>query len=79
MLVAGRVDRRPAGARLARRHPPLPGRRVAAPRRAPDAQSRRNAPTRQKKDAVLGILKAVFAERDPELVRKLHQTRHRPD
>lgn len=32
-----------------------------------------NAPTRQKKDAVLGILKAVFAERDPELVRELYQ------
>lgn len=28
------------------------------------------APTRQKKGAVLGILKAVFAERDPELVRE---------
>ncbi len=28
-----------------------------------------NAPTRQKKGAVLGILEAVFAERDPELVR----------
>ena len=28
-----------------------------------------NASTRQKKTAVLGILKAVFAERDPELVR----------
>ena len=32
-----------------------------------------NAPTRQKKGAVLGILKAVFAERDPELVRELYQ------
>lgn len=31
------------------------------------------APTRQKKGAVLGILKAVFAERDPELVRELYQ------
>lgn len=29
-----------------------------------------NAPTRQKKGDVLGILKAVFAERDPELVRE---------
>ncbi len=29
-----------------------------------------NAPTRQKKGAVLGIMKAVFAERDPELVRE---------
>ena len=32
-----------------------------------------NAPTRQKKGAVLGILKSVFAERDPELVRELYQ------
>ena len=32
-----------------------------------------NAPTRQKKGAVLGILKAVFAERDPELVREPYQ------
>lgn len=32
-----------------------------------------NAPTRRKKGAVLGILKAVFAERDPELVRELYQ------
>ena len=32
-----------------------------------------NASTRQKKAAVLGILKAVFAERDPELVRELYQ------
>ena len=32
-----------------------------------------NAQTRQKKGAVLGILKAVFAERDPELVRELYQ------
>ena len=30
------------------------------------------APTRQKRGAVLGILKAVFAERDPELVRELY-------
>lgn len=29
-----------------------------------------NAPTRQKKGAVSGILKAVFAERDPELARE---------
>ena len=29
-----------------------------------------NAPARQKKGAVLGILKAVFAERDPEFVRQ---------
>lgn len=32
-----------------------------------------NAPTRQKKGAVLSILKAVFAESDPELVRELYQ------
>ena len=32
-----------------------------------------NASTKQKKAAVLGILKAVFAERDPELVRELYQ------
>nr|WP_283171698.1 transposase [Curtanaerobium respiraculi] len=32
-----------------------------------------NAPTRQKRGAVLGILKAVFASRDPELVRELYQ------
>ena len=32
-----------------------------------------NASARQKKAAVLGILKAVFAERDPELVRELYQ------
>lgn len=32
-----------------------------------------NAPTRQKRGAVLGILKAVFAERDPDLVRELYQ------
>lgn len=32
-----------------------------------------NAPTRQKKGAVPGILKAVFAGRDPGLVRELHQ------
>lgn len=32
-----------------------------------------NAPTGQKRGAVLGILKAVFAERDPELVRELYQ------
>ena len=32
-----------------------------------------NAPTRQKRGAVPGILKAVFAERDPELVRVLHR------
>lgn len=30
------------------------------------------APTRQKRGAVLGILKAMFAERDPELVRELY-------
>lgn len=32
-----------------------------------------NAPTRQKRGTVLGILVAVFAERDPELVRELYQ------
>lgn len=32
-----------------------------------------NAPAGQKRGAVLGILKAVFAERDPELVRELHR------
>lgn len=32
-----------------------------------------NAPTRQERGAVLGILKAVFAERDPGLVRGLYQ------
>lgn len=32
-----------------------------------------NAPTRQKGGAILGILRAAFAERDPELVRELHQ------
>ena len=32
-----------------------------------------NAPARQKKGTVLGILKAVFAERDPELVREFHR------
>ena len=32
-----------------------------------------NAPTRQKRGAVLGILKAVFAKRDPGLVRELYQ------
>lgn len=32
-----------------------------------------NAPTGQKKGAVLGILKAVFAESDPELVRELYR------
>ena len=32
-----------------------------------------NAPTRQKKGAILSILKAVFAERDPGLVRELYQ------
>lgn len=32
-----------------------------------------NAPTRQKRGAVLGILKAVFAERDPELAREPYQ------
>lgn len=32
-----------------------------------------NAPTRQKKGAVPGILKAVFAERDPELMREPYQ------
>lgn len=37
-----------------------------------------NAPTRQKKGAVLGNLKAVFAERDPGLVRA-PPARHRPD
>ena len=31
-----------------------------------------NAATRRKRGAVLGILKAVFAERDPELVRELY-------
>lgn len=30
------------------------------------------APTRQKRDAVLAILHAVFDERDPELVRELY-------
>lgn len=29
-----------------------------------------NAPARQKKGTVLGILKAVFAERNPEFVRE---------
>ena len=52
---------------------PYPGaawqRRVAHPMRSAAG----NAPTRQKKGAVLGILKAVFAERDPDLVRKLHR------
>ena len=32
-----------------------------------------NAPTRQKKGAVPDIPKAVFAERDPELVREFHR------
>lgn len=32
-----------------------------------------NTPTRQKRGAVLGIPKAVFAERDPELVREPYQ------
>ena len=32
-----------------------------------------NALTRQKKGAVLGILKAVFAERDPGVVREFHR------
>lgn len=32
-----------------------------------------NAPTRQKGGAILGILKAVLGERDPELVRELYQ------
>ena len=32
-----------------------------------------NAPTRQEKDAVLDILKVVFVERYPELVRELYQ------
>ena len=32
-----------------------------------------DAPTRQRKGAALGILKAVFAERDPELARGLYQ------
>ena len=52
---------------------PYPGdawqRRIAHPMRSAAG----NAPTRQKKGAVLGILKAVFAERDPDLVRKLHR------
>lgn len=30
------------------------------------------APTRQKKAAVLSILHALFAERDPDLVRELY-------
>lgn len=41
-------------------------RRIAHPMRSAAG----NAPTRQKKGAVPGILKAVFAERDPELVRE---------
>ena len=32
-----------------------------------------NAPTGQKRGAMLGVPKAVFAERDPELVRELHR------
>lgn len=32
-----------------------------------------NATARQKKGAVLGILKAVLAERDPELARGLYR------
>lgn len=49
---------------------PYPGaawqRRVAHPMRSAAG----NAPTRQKKGAVLGVLKAAFAEHDPELVRE---------
>lgn len=41
-------------------------RRIAHPMRSAAG----NAPARQKKGAVPGILKAVFAERDPELVRE---------
>lgn len=52
---------------------PYPGaawqRRVAHPKRSAAG----NAPTRQKKGAVPDILKAVFAERDPELVREFHR------
>lgn len=49
---------------------PYPGaawqRRVAHPMRSAAG----NAPTRQKKGAVPGVLKAVLAERDPEFVRE---------
>lgn len=52
---------------------PYPGaawqRRVAHPMRSAAG----NALTRQKKGAVLGILKAVFAERDPGVVREFHR------
>ena len=44
-------------------------RRIAHPMRSAAG----NAPTRQKKGAVPGILKAAFAERDPELAREPRQ------
>ena len=52
---------------------PHPGaawqRRVAHPMRSAAG----NAPTRQKKGAVPGVLKAVLAERDPELAMGLYR------
>ena len=73
MLVAGRVARRPSGARPSDVIHPYPGaawrRRVAHPMRSAAG----NAPTGQKKGAVPGVLKAVLAERDPELARGLYR------
>lgn len=73
MLVAGRVARRPSGARPSDVIHPYPGaawrRRVAHPMRSAAG----NAPTGKKKGAVPGVLKAVFAERDPELARGLYR------
>lgn len=48
-------------------------RRAAGMHRSPGAQRRRQRADRAEEGAVLGILKAVFAERDPELVRELYQ------
>lgn len=64
-----RRQRRPRGPQ-ARDPEGLPGRRAAALHRASDAQRRRQRADRAEKGAVPGILQAVFAERDPELVRE---------
>lgn len=73
VLVAGRVARRPSGARPSDVIYPYPDtswrRRVVHLMRSAAG----NAPTGQKKGAVPGVLKAVLAERDPELARGLYR------
>lgn len=78
-LVAGRSGRRPAGARLARRHPPLPGRHMAALHRAPDAQRRRQRADQAEKGRRAGHPEGRVRRARPRAREGVPPTRNRPD